>query len=110
VPNDTDDNETGSTGAGTASFVGMVRLGAPVSFGDATKITYDSYEAHRSTPIEPLLIGDANLSGSISGFDLVVTKNEILNKSLATGQPDCNSSGAVSGFDLVCIKNIILGK
>jgi hypothetical protein len=95
--------------------VGYVRLGALSALTGGT-LTFDAYEAHRTTNVGALVVGDANGSGSVSGLDLVVIKNEILKKPtivptyLSKGQADCNLSGSVSGLDLVCTKNIILGK
>lgn len=72
-------------------------------------LTFDDYEAHRSTPVGGLLIGDSNGNGSINVFDLISIQNEILGNGLAVGQPDCNLNGSVNVFDLICSQNIILG-
>jgi hypothetical protein len=107
LPNPGDDNPDSTAGAGSQASVGMVRLGAPGPFGDANRFTYDSYQSNRTLPIDQLLIGDADKSGDITNSDLAAIEDEVLDKSLATGQPDCNSSGEVSGFDLVCVQNEI---
>jgi hypothetical protein len=110
-------NSDATTDAATGSFasssgtVQAIRLGLPSGRGGFTggAVTFDAYESHATTPVGPLLIGDSNGSGAISGLDLVVIQNEILGFGLASGQPDCNRNGAVSGIDLVCVQNIILG-
>ena len=97
--------------AGSATHVGMVRLGAPqaAGFGDWTRLTFDSYQANRTLPVGPLLDADANNDLEINIFDFGFVRNEILGNSLATGQPDCNRDGEIDIFDFGCIRNIILG-
>jgi len=102
TPNQADDNPTGTIDEGTATNIGMVRLGAPVAFGDATRFSFDSYQANRTTAIPGLLIGDANASGGISISDVTNVSNE-LRGTLASGQPDCNLNGAVTVSDITCI-------
>jgi len=109
-PNGTDDNPTGTAGAGTASNVGMVRLGAIGGLGGASRYGFDSYWANRSNPVGGLLIGDANGDGNLLGSDLIVIKNEILENGLATGQPDCTMDGNIFGSDLICTKTLILNQ
>lgn len=72
-------------------------------------LTFDDYEAHRSTPVGGLLMGDSNGNLSVNVFDLISIQNEILGNALAPGQPDCNLNGSVNVFDLICTQNIILG-
>jgi hypothetical protein len=112
-----DDDQTGSIAAGSATHVGMVRLGAPAGIGDITTIHFDAYQANRTTAVGGLLIGDANQDGGLEISDIDQVKHEILRLSespelpetwLSPGQPDCNNSGAITPADLTCIKNLIL--
>ncbi len=95
---------TSATGA-----VSSVRLGLP---GGGTGFTgvaqFDAYESHSTTPVGPLLIGDANGSGGVSIGDYGAVKRDIL-LDLQVGQPDCNLSGSVSIADYACVKQKILG-
>lgn len=88
-----------------------VRVGLPDGLGGYSggNVNFDAYESHATTPVGPLLAGDANASDSVNVFDMVAQQNEILGSALAPGQPDCNSSGSVNVFDMVCVQNIILG-
>ena len=103
------DTPTGSTNAGTATHVGMVRLGAPqaAGFGDWTRLTFDSYHANRTLPVGGLLVGDANGGGSINSTDATRILNEAsLGGTLSIGVPDCNASGVVNSTDAVCVLNL----
>jgi len=107
------------TYASATGAVSSVRMGLPNGGTGFTGLAqFDAYESHSTTPVGPLLIGDANKSGGITPTDLTRVKNEILKSSptpedeltwLSPGQPDCNRSGSVTPTDLTCIKNIILG-
>ena len=110
---DTDAYSTGPTGnsASGAGTVESVRLGAPNGMdGFAGTITYDAFEAHRTTNVGALRVGDANGNDSVNIFDMIGVQNEILDpaNSLAIGQPDCNENGSVNVFDMICVQNIIL--
>ncbi len=103
-PNVSDDNETGSVaGAGTTTHVGMVRLGAPVAFGDITKLTYDSYQANRTTPVQSLLDCDATGDGNVNTLDMLGMIAERFNdpRILQIGQPDCTRNGVVDTLDIL---------
>lgn len=103
-PNGSDNNPTGTAGAGTAAKVGMVRLGAPDGLNGATRLTFDSYQANRTSPVGGLLVGDANGGGTITSADAVRVLNEVsLGGTLSTGVPDCNLNGAINSSDAVCI-------
>jgi hypothetical protein len=98
---------TFDSGAGT---VEAVQMGAPNGMGgDTGTITFDAYEAHRTTNVGALLAGDAKGDDAINIFDIVFMRNEILANGLASGQPDCTLDGKVNIFDIVCARNIILG-
>jgi hypothetical protein len=99
---------TFASGAGT---VEAVQLGAPNGMGGLTgEITFDAYEAHRTTSVGALVVGDANGNLSVNIFDMIGIQNEILDPvtKLAAGQPDCNENGSVNIFDMICVQNIIL--
>ena len=98
---------TFASGAGT---VEAVQLGAPNGMGGFTgEITFDAYEAHRTTNVGALLAGDANDDGNVNSGDTVGIINENLGDILAQGQPDCNGDGNVNSGDTVCIINKWLG-
>jgi hypothetical protein len=105
---------TGPTGtfASGGGTVESVRLGAPSGLDNFTggTITYDAFEAHRTTSVGALKVGDANGNNSVNIFDMIGVQNEILDpaNSLAVGQPDCNENGSVNVFDMICVQNIIL--
>lgn len=103
-PNEADDNETGNVaGAGTTTHVGMVRLGAPVAIGDVTKLTYDSYQANRTTSVPTLLDCDADASGLVALSDILTVIDEVFGdpQDLSTGQPDCDRNGIISISDIL---------
>ena len=95
------------TGSVAANQVTSVRLGSVDAA--AGPMSFDAYESRRTTAIGRLLAGDANSDAGLSTGDLVGIRNELLDVSLAAGQPDCNEDGAVSTGDLVCVRNILLG-
>lgn len=98
-------NYTSATGA-----VESVRLGLPNGLGGFAGggVSFDGYESHSTTPVGPLLIGDANGSGTITTGDYISVQRDILG-TLQSGQPDCNLSGSVTTGDYRCIQQKILG-
>jgi len=68
-------------------------------------LTFDDYEAHRSTPVGPLVIGDADQDGSITLDDAVGVLKEarIFNVELQQGAPDCDLDGSITLDDAVRI-------
>jgi len=105
------------TSGPTASFasgigtVASVRLGAlSNNFGGfGGKITYDAFEAHRTTNIGALRRGDSNADGLVNSGDIGAVINEFFDVALATGTPDCNQDGAVNSGDIGCIINVFFG-
>ena len=100
--------DTFASGSGA---VDSVRLGAPNGMGGlAGTVSYDGFEAHRTTFVGALRVGDANANNSVNIFDMIGIQNEILDpiNSLGIGQPDCNENGSVNVFDMICVQNIIL--
>ncbi len=90
------------TYASATGAVEAVRLGLPAGLGGHSgHANFDAYESHSTTPVGPLLIGDANGVGGISIADATNIIGEI-NGTLAVGQPDCNNSGAVTIADATC--------
>lgn len=103
-PNVTDDNPTGTTDAGTATKIGMVRLGAPDGLGELTRVTVDSFQANRTNSIGSLYVGDANGSGTLTSGDATRILNEVsLGGTLSNGVPDCNLSGTITAGDATCV-------
>jgi len=101
---------SGDAGAGTATHVGMVRLGSTKATGlaangtDINKLTYDSYQANRTTAVGGLMIGDANGNGAVNSTDVSALLIETeLGGALAGGVPDCNMNGIVNSTDASCI-------
>ena len=87
-----------------AGTVEAVQLGAPNGMGGFTgEITFDAYEAYRTTNVGALLAGDANDDGNVNSWDTAGIINENLGVILAQGQPDCNGDGNVNSGDTVCI-------
>jgi hypothetical protein len=99
--------DTFASGTGT---VDSVRLGAPNGMGGtlAGTISFDAYEAHRTTSAGALLIGDANGDESVNVIDYSAIQTEILG-TLQIGQPDCNLDGSINVIDYSCIQSVILG-
>ena len=93
---------TFASGAGT---VEAVQLGAPNGMGDFTgEIIFDAYEAHRTTNVGALLVGDANGSGTVTSGDATRILNEgSLGGTLSIGQPDCNENGSITSGDATCV-------
>jgi hypothetical protein len=72
--------------------------------GFTGEITFDAYEAHRSTSVGALLVGDANGNGAVNSTDVSALLIETeLGGTLAPGQPDCNMNGIVNSTDASCI-------
>ena len=85
--------------------VEAVQLGAPNGMGGFTgEITFDAYEAHRSTNVGALIVADANGSGTVTSSDATRILNEVsLGGTLSVGQPDCNENGSINSGDAVCV-------
>ena len=49
--------------------------------------------------------GDANGDGQINSADIYLTVDDILDRTIAPGQPDCNQDTALDVRDLVCMRN-----
>ena len=92
-----------------AGTVEAVQLGAPNGMGGLTgEITFDAYEAHRTTNIGALTAADANDSGTVTSGDATRILNEVsLGGTLSAGQPDCNENGSITSGDATCVLNII---
>ena len=77
-----------------------VILGAPTLAGGT--LVFDDYEAHRETPVDGLLIGDANNDGAVNVFDVAAVLKEarFIGKEIQEGTPDCNMDGTVNVFDV----------
>jgi len=93
--------------------VESVRLGAPNGMDSfAGTITYDAFEAHRTTAVGALRAGDANSDDVINILDLGKVRLELLNPgieaSLAEGTPDCNNDGSINILDVGCVRLILL--
>lgn len=100
------DAVTGSFTSATGT-VESVRLGLPNGrTGFTGAVQFDSYESHSTTPVGPLLNGDANGNGSITISDVTRIGAE-LNGSLSPGQPDCNRNGTITISDVTCIGGLL---
>jgi hypothetical protein len=103
---------TGTFASGTGT-VDAVQLGAPNGMGGFTggftgELTFDAYEAHRTTNAGALVVADANGSGTVTSGDAARILNEVsLGGTLSDGQPDCNENGNVTSGDATCVLNII---
>jgi hypothetical protein len=103
------DPETGFVGAGDGGAVEAVRMGAPNGMGNQTgMMIFDTFESHRTTPVGPMLIGDANADGSVNVRDYSGVQLDILG-TLQSGQPDCNLDCSVNVRDYGCVQSVILG-
>lgn len=105
--NQTFEGSVAPTAAG-AGTIGSHSLGAISGGTGAARV--DAFESTRSadTAIGTLCRGDVNGTLPINIFDRTAVTNEILNGTLAAGQPDCNEDGAINVFDRTCVTNIIL--
>lgn len=99
------DAATGNVAAAAGTMESVV-LGATGTFDGS--LTYDSYEARRSTPVGALLAGDGNNDDAINSGDINVVVNEFLSNNLGVGVPDCNLDGAVNSGDINCVVAIFL--
>jgi hypothetical protein len=95
---------TGTFTSGTGT-VEAVQLGAPNGMGGLTgDITFDAYEAHRTTNVGALIVADANGSGAVTSGDATRILNEVsLGGTLSSGQPDCNENGSITSGDATCV-------
>jgi hypothetical protein len=96
-----------TSGSGTVASVRLGAIGGMGGFGGT--ITYDAYEAHRTTNVGALRRGDANSDGFVNSGDIGQVINEFFDVSLANGTPDCNQDGFVNTGDIGCIINIFFG-
>lgn len=96
-----------TTGIGSAT-VGSAVLG--VTSGTATSIGFDAFVSTRSedTAIGRLCRGDANNDGNVNSGDGIAIRNEFLNGTNASGQPDCNEDGGVNSGDGLCVRSMFL--
>lgn len=106
--------------AGNQTFSGSVPLGPAGAgtieshtlgnLGGLGTVRLDAFESTRSadTPIGRLCRGDVNGTLPINIFDRTAVTNEILNGTLAAGQPDCTEDGSVNVFDRTCVTTLIL--
>lgn len=96
---------TGNVSAAAGTMESVV-LGTEDAFTGS--LTFDSYEAHRSSPVGALLAGDGNNDDAINSGDINVIVNEFLSSNLGEGIPDCNLDGAVNSGDINCVVAIFL--
>ncbi|MBB5207325.1 hypothetical protein [Chiayiivirga flava] len=101
---------TGSIPAGAAGAGTIESHSLGVIAGGAGTVRVDAFESTRSadTPIGRLCRGDVNGTEPINVFDRTAVTNEIVNGTLAAGQPDCTEDGAINVFDRTCVTNLIL--
>ncbi|HMB61005.1 MAG TPA: hypothetical protein VKN35_13925 [Xanthomonadales bacterium] len=95
---------TGSVASGSGT-VSSARLGLVGGLGGFSgNAIFDAYEAHSTTPVGLLLVGDANGNGTVNSTDVsaVLIETEI-GGALAPGQPDCNANGVVNSTDVSCV-------
>lgn len=110
-----------ATVAGNQTFTGSVPAGAAgagtigshsLGNGGTGTVLGDAFESTRSadTPIGRLCRGDVNGVEpiAINVFDRTAVTNEILNGTLAAGQPDCTEDGAINVFDRTCVTTLVL--
>jgi len=93
-------SDTFASGSGT---VASVRLGAPNGFTSG-KVTYDAFEAHRTTNVGSLIDCDADGSGSpvLNLNDVIAVISEAFSpNTLASGQPDCDKNGSMNLNDVI---------
>jgi hypothetical protein len=90
-----------------SGVVEAVTLGAPNGLDTLTGTLYfDAYEAHRTTNIGALIVGDANADGSVDTGDIGSVITEFFDAGLASGTPDCNEDGFVNTGDIGCVITI----
>jgi len=104
VPSSGSTLTTVAAGTGT---VKSIRLGLITGLDTYTgSVVFDAYEAHSTTPVGLLLLGDANGGGTLTSADATRVLNEIsIGGTLSTGQPDCNLGGTITSADATCILN-----
>ena len=97
---------TTTVGAGTGT-VKSIRLGLITGLDTYTgSVVFDAYEAHSTTPVGLLLLGDANGGGTLTSADASRVLNEnSIGGTLSPGQPDCNLGGSITAADASCILN-----
>jgi len=105
---------TASNSAGTGEIdtsgltINSASLGAipaPATVPSSGVVFFDDYDSRRDTFPGRLLAGDANGDGEVDIFDVIATRNEILENSVTDGLPDCNEDGDIDIFDLICMRN-----
>lgn len=104
------DAATGSVTAAAGTLESVV-LGAADSL--AGEVTFDDYEAHRTTPVGPADVCNADSIGEINLLDALDVVDEFFaapnSPDLAIGSPDCDLSGTVNLLDALDIVDIFFG-
>ena len=76
-------------------------------------LTFDDYEAHRSTPVGPVDVCNADSIGEINLLDALEVVDEYFaapdSPDLAVGSPDCDLSGTVNLLDALEVVDIYFG-
>lgn len=88
------------------SSIDSARLGwLSTANGNPTgAINFDAFASNNLVaPIGPLCRGDADADGDIDNVDYKVLTDEILQRDIASGQPDCTEDGRLDAFDRVCV-------
>ena len=94
---------TTTVAAGTGT-VDSARLGLITGLqGFTGAALFDAYEAHSTTAVGLLLVGDANGNGAVNSTDATRVFAESAPGTLSLGQPDCNLNGTVNSTDATCI-------
>lgn len=92
------------------SSIDMARLGAVETRGAQGSVDFDAFVSHRTTPVGPLVQGDATADELLDSADLVALVNELNDGALAQGQPDCNGDGSIDERDLECLARRIVAQ
>ena len=102
--------ETGSVSAAAGTMESVI-LGTSDSYTGT--LTFDDYEAHRSTPVGPADICNADGIGEINLLDALEIVDEFFatpdSPDLAIGSPDCDLSGTVNLLDALDVVDIFFG-
>jgi len=111
----TDATQVASLGSVTAiaGTMDSVILGNRVDDTYTGTLTFDDYESHRTTPVGPADVCNADGIGGIDLLDALEVVDEYFaapdSPDLAVGSPDCDLSGTVDLLDALGIVDIYFG-
>lgn len=100
--------DTATTADTGTNVIADASLGNINSASTAGTIDFDDFDSRRIDRPGLLTVGDANADETISIFDILSIRDELLETAFAPGQPDCDENGSIDIFDVLCLRDQLL--